>query len=142
MNLLCNIILSLIFACIATIHIYWAFGGNWGKQQAVPTTTTGVSLFVPNFFSCFGVGIILISFILLVNYGDLDFIPQKIYISLLIIVAIIFLMRTIGDFKYVGFFKKVNETNFARLDRNYYSPLCLIIFILIIVKLFNTIVNP
>ncbi|CAA7195551.1 DUF3995 domain-containing protein [Chryseobacterium potabilaquae] len=135
MNLFCNIALSLIFLCIGGIHIYWAFGGNWGKQQAVPTTPEGTPLFTPSFFSCFGVGIILLSFILLMNNENLDFISPKVSLYSKTIVAIIFLMRAIGDFKYVGFFKKINGTEFARLDGKYYTPVCLIIFILIIIKL-------
>ncbi|RMZ59992.1 DUF3995 domain-containing protein [Chryseobacterium nematophagum] len=134
MNLFCDIVLSLIFFCIGGIHMYWAFGGNWGKQQAVPTTIQGVPLFVPNFLSCFGVGIILLSFILLMNNENLGFISPKVSIYSKAIVAIIFLMRAIGDFKYVGFFKKIKGTEFARLDGNYYTPLCLIIFILIILN--------
>ncbi|RNA63539.1 DUF3995 domain-containing protein [Chryseobacterium nematophagum] len=135
MNLLCNIILSLIFFCIGAIHIYWAFGGNWGKQQAVPTTQEGVPLFAPSFFSCFGVGVVILSFILLINYDDVDFISPKKITFLQAVVAIIFFIRAVGDFKYVGFFKKIKGTEFARLDGNYYTPLCLIIFILIIIKL-------
>ncbi|PWN70221.1 DUF3995 domain-containing protein [Chryseobacterium phosphatilyticum] len=135
MNLFCNFTLTLILASIAIIHIYWAFGGSWGKQQAVPTTPTGVPLFAPGFVASFGVGAVLTCFIILVNLGNSDYIPQKIYTSLLALVALIFLIRSIGDFKYVGFFKKVNETNFARLDKRYYSPLCLTIFILFILKI-------
>lgn len=135
MNLFCNFTLTLILACIAIIHIYWAFGGNWGKQQAVPTTPTGVPLFAAGFVASFGVGAVLFCFIALVNIENSDYIPQKIYTSLRALVALIFLIRSIGDFKYVGFFKKVSNTNFARLDKKYYSPLCLIIFILMVTKL-------
>ena len=39
----------------------------------------------------------------------------------------IFILRAIGDFKYVGFFKKVKNTPFAKLDSKFYSPLCLLI---------------
>lgn len=41
------------------------------------------------------------------------------------LIAIIFLLRAMGDFNYVGFFKKVRETDFAINDSKYYSPLCL-----------------
>ena len=39
----------------------------------------------------------------------------------------IFLLRAVGDFRYVGFFKKVKNTAFARNDTRYYSPLCLLL---------------
>src|SRR5690606_30597553 len=42
------------------------------------------------------------------------------------IISGIFILRAIGDFKYVGFLKKIKETKFGKLDTKYYSPLCLI----------------
>jgi hypothetical protein len=35
------------------------------------------------------------------------------------------LARAMGDFNYVGFFKRVRGTRFARMDTLLYSPLCL-----------------
>ena len=43
------------------------------------------------------------------------------------IIPIIFLLRAIGEFKYVGFFKSVKKTDFGKLDTKFFSPLCLII---------------
>ncbi len=40
-------------------------------------------------------------------------------------ISAIFILRAIGDFKYVGFFKSVTGTEFASLDTMFYSPLCL-----------------
>ena len=37
------------------------------------------------------------------------------------------LARAIGEFKYVGFFKRVRGSRFARLDTWIYSPLCLLL---------------
>jgi hypothetical protein len=37
------------------------------------------------------------------------------------------LARAVGDFKYVGFSKRVRGTPFARLDTWIYSPLCLLL---------------
>ena len=42
-------------------------------------------------------------------------------------IGIVFLIRAIGDFKYVGFFKKVKGSLFAENDSRYYSPLCLVV---------------
>ncbi|MBK7465824.1 MAG: DUF3995 domain-containing protein [Saprospiraceae bacterium] len=47
-------------------------------------------------------------------------------------IAILFIVRAIGDFQYVGFFKKIKHSLFAEYDTNYFSPLCLIIGILAI----------
>lgn len=43
------------------------------------------------------------------------------------LIPLIFLLRAMGDFKYIGFFKKVKETDFAVRDTRFYSPLCLFI---------------
>ena len=41
--------------------------------------------------------------------------------------ATVFLLRAIGDFRLVGFSKRVRGSRFARLDTLVYSPLCLAI---------------
>lgn len=46
------------------------------------------------------------------------------------IIAGIFILRAIGEFNYVGFFKKIKQTKFGKNDTKYYSPLCLTIGIL------------
>jgi hypothetical protein len=40
------------------------------------------------------------------------------------LVALIFAARAVGDFRYVGFFKRVRDSRFGRLDSALYSPLC------------------
>ncbi|TKI67695.1 DUF3995 domain-containing protein [Lysinibacillus mangiferihumi] len=50
--------------------------------------------------------------------------------------AVIFLIRAIGDFKYVGFFKKIKHSQFARNDTWLYSPLCLFISLVYLFVLF------
>lgn len=45
-------------------------------------------------------------------------------------IAILFGLRAIGEFRYIGFFKKFKDSKFAEYDTKYYSPLCLIIAIL------------
>ena len=39
--------------------------------------------------------------------------------------ALLLLLRAIGDFHLVGFFKTVRGSRFAWLDSSLYSPLCL-----------------
>lgn len=45
-------------------------------------------------------------------------------------VALAFGLRAIGDFRYVGFSKRVREGLFARRDTWLYSPLCVLISLL------------
>ena len=55
------------------------------------------------------------------------FVPSWIFYSGTWVISLLFLLRTIGDFRYVGFFKSVTDTNFARWDTILFSPLCLFI---------------
>jgi len=42
-------------------------------------------------------------------------------------IPIIFILRAMGVFKYVGFFKKIKNTDFGKNDSKLFSPLCLAI---------------
>jgi hypothetical protein len=53
------------------------------------------------------------------------------------VIAALFLLRAIGDFKYVGFFKSVSQTDFARLDSLLFTPLCLLIAIAAFLIFYN-----
>jgi len=39
-------------------------------------------------------------------------------------VGVVLVLRAIGDFKYVGFFKRVRRSDFAKFDNWIYSPFC------------------
>jgi hypothetical protein len=41
------------------------------------------------------------------------------------VLCFIFIIRAIGEFKYIGFFKTIKNSKFAELDTKFYSPLCL-----------------
>lgn len=120
-----QLINTFIFVAISGIHFYWAFGGKLGVNAVIPEIL-GKSAFKPSFLAT-----IIMAFAMVVaawlswrpTIGNSDSI--LIYGNLA--VAIIFLIRAIGDFKYVGFTKKIKDSIFAKNDTNYYSPLCLII---------------
>ena len=76
-------------------------------------------------------GLLAIGFFILIKAGQLDFyIPAIVTTYGLWIVGILFIVRAIGEFTYVGFFKKIRHTRFGQNDTKYYSPLCLLIGIL------------
>jgi hypothetical protein len=43
------------------------------------------------------------------------------------LLALGLLARAVGEFRYVGFFKRVRGSRFARLDTLIYSPVCLLL---------------
>jgi len=105
---------SFIFIILGLLHFYWAFGGTFALNNALPTTREGVKLFNPGKFLTIVVGVILLIFAYMVLKMD----------SYIYILAILFAIRAIGDFNYVGFFKKIRSTPFAIYDTKYFSPLC------------------
>lgn len=85
---------------------------------AGPTFVVAAGLFAIGLFMLLKTGLILVSIPLwLDHYG-------------LWLIAGIFLLRSIGDFTYVGFFKTIKHTPFGKNDTQYYSPLCLAIALL------------
>jgi hypothetical protein len=118
---------TFIFTMLSGIHFYWAFGGKFGSKAVVPEMS-GEVVFKPSFLAT-----ILVAFALLLG-AWLSWKPHLnscnstlIYGNLAI--AIVMFIRAIGDFKYVGFFKKIKGTIFAKNDTYYYSPLCLLIWL-------------
>jgi hypothetical protein len=117
---------------LSFIHIYWAFGGQRGKELSVPTDNSGEKLFVPGVRATLTVAVGLLIFAM-INlsiqiWPDSGINPLYIKYGILVI-GLIFLLRTIGDFNYVGLMKKHKTSGFAKNDTQFYIPLCLVIFI-------------
>ncbi|MCE9598239.1 MAG: DUF3995 domain-containing protein [Spirochaetia bacterium] len=115
---------------IALLHAYWALGGRIGKFAALPEQD-GKPVFLPSKFATWLVAIALaFASLVALRAGDLiysSFLNSRISHWFCLGMAIIFLLRAIGDFKLVGFGKKVRGTQFARQDTLYYSPLCVLL---------------
>jgi hypothetical protein len=124
-----GILLAVIFAILGFFHLYWAAGGRFGGSMAIPTVG-GERLLNPTPFWTILVAAALFAAMLVV-LGRLKmwgaFVPSWIFYSGTWVISLLFLLRTIGDFRYVGFFKSVTDTNFARWDTILFSPLCLFI---------------
>ena len=130
-----TILLVLIFLALSGIHFYWALGNSWGFDAALPQNEKGESVLHPTRIQSAIVGIGLLIFgahFLLKKEAICIVFPTWIESGVTWIIAGIFFLRAVGDFKYVGFLKRITGTKFARRDTRFYSPLCLIIFILII----------
>ncbi len=129
MNSLLPIIVCTVFGMLAVWHFVMAFGDLSGQSAAVPSVE-GKPLFTPSRAATIAVGIVLILFGLLVatTSGMLQIgLPKLLLVWLSNALALGLLARAIGDFKYVGFFKRVCGSRFARMDTLVYSPLCLLL---------------
>jgi Protein of unknown function (DUF3995) len=116
---------TIIFLIIAGFHFYWALGGKFGSQAVIPQME-GKMAFQPPVFATIFVALAMVigAWLSWTPDGKMD---NKILIYGNLAIGIIFLIRAIGDFKYVGFFKKVKGSLFAENDSRYYSPLCLVV---------------
>lgn len=122
MNVLSMIVAIVMFA-VALLHFYWSFGGRFGLESAGPKLESNKE-FIPSgklifFVACLMLGLAVLPRQLINPIPALE--PIISYIGFLI--SAVFILRGIGDFKYVGMFKKVYNSNFALLDTRYFSPL-------------------
>ncbi|WP_316634694.1 DUF3995 domain-containing protein [uncultured Flavobacterium sp.] len=135
-----SVALFSVFLFLSFLHFYWSFGGKWGNQAVVPTKDGGAPVFIPGVISTFVVAIGLLCFgvFYLIKCGLIG-INLPIWLDQygFWILIFIFILRSIGDFDYVGFFKKHKSSPFALNDTKYYSPLCLVIGILTLVLELN-----
>lgn len=116
-----------IFAFLGFLHLYWAFGGQWGLAATLPATKEGTQLFRPGILACIVVALGLLGFAaysISLWQPLLAFLPDFLQRWGIWAIAGLFMLRSIGDFRYVGFFKEINNTLFAQMDTRYYSPLC------------------
>jgi hypothetical protein len=123
------IAVCLAFAAIALWHFYMAFAPAQGSSSAVPSVD-GKPLFVPSRGATIAVGIVLVGFALLVAAtAGLISVPvrRNVLVWLSFALALGLAARALGEFKYVGFFKRVRRSRFASADTWFYSPLCLLL---------------
>lgn len=131
---------SFILLILSGIHINWAFGGKWSLDRALPTNEEGKRVLNPTRVDSAIVAIGLLIFatyyLLKANIITLS-VPSHMLPYVGWAISSIFMLRAIGDFKYVGFFKRFKTTDFAKLDLKIYSPLSLSISIIgLLIELF------
>ncbi|GIZ07599.1 DUF3995 domain-containing protein [Flavobacterium sp. UMI-01] len=127
------ILLFSVFLFLSGIHFYWALGGKWGTGAVFPTQPETLKPQFPGPVPTAIVGICLmtIGLFYLVKAEILTIqLPELIHIYGLKFLTVLFTIRAIGEFNYIGFFKKYKQTRFGNNDTKYYSPLCVLIAIL------------
>ncbi|WP_231567326.1 DUF3995 domain-containing protein [Lacinutrix sp. Hel_I_90] len=125
-----SILLSLILIALGIIHFSWVFGGTFWFTESLPTNENGKRVLNPKKMDSAIVGLGLTTFGLfyLINAGVIPVnLPEQVIEYVGWIIPTIFLLRAIGEFKYVGFFKRIKHTEFGKRDTKLFSPLCLII---------------
>ena len=122
-----SLALAAVFITLACVHVFWAFGYGTLGGAAIPTRSDGRPLLRPSRGATLAVAMLLLvaAVVVLGDAGILAPIgPIMLYRVGAWVVGAVLLLRTIGDFRYVGLFKRERASRFARLDSRIYTPLC------------------
>lgn len=125
-----SLLLFLTFAILSGFHFYWFFGGSWGLEHVIPSKDSKVSsLSIPKFATLIvAFGLFFFGLIYFLKSGLSDFqLPAWINNHGYWFIPFLFFLRAIGEFKYLGLFKSIKHTKFAKADSKIFVPLCLFI---------------
>tara|TARA_R100001369_G_scaffold84103_1_gene116767 strand:+ start:6462 stop:6881 length:420 start_codon:yes stop_codon:yes gene_type:complete len=128
-----SILLGIILIGLGLIHFNWVIGGKFGFSESLPTKESGERVLNPKKIdsAIVGIGLTIFGIFYVLKSGLIEYsLPAWIIKYGSWIIPIIFLLRAIGEFRYVGFFKSIKKTEFGKLDTKIFSPLCLAIGIL------------
>lgn len=126
---------TILFFLLAALHVYWLLGGRWGLAVAVPTQANSKIVFEPGLIFKLATFVVIVglSIMGLLHYWAWTGVPSYIsgtYLSWgLSLISGIFFLRVLGDFNYVGLFKRIKDSDFAWYDNRLYMPLCLLLAI-------------
>jgi hypothetical protein len=115
-----------VLAGLSAIHLYWAFGGRRGQGAVVPTVA-GRPRFSPSRTATVVVAALLALSAVLVVGGVRGWPPRFVFRVGAAGVGLVLIARAVGEGRYLGFFKRERETEFACRDTWLYSPLCLVL---------------
>jgi len=135
-----TLILALaIIAFAAGFHAHWFFGGRHGFSVSLPQQRDGVPVMahrLPWWRPAAGgvaLCLILLALLLLDTAGHVDLgLPDEAVRLTLLGIGAAFVARTLVPNPYVGFFKWIRTTRWARYDTRLYSPLFLLLGLLIL----------
>ncbi|WP_080832282.1 DUF3995 domain-containing protein [Cohnella massiliensis] len=123
------LLVGIVSFILSGVHWYWVLGGKKGLLVAVPSRE-GEPLFRPSKRATGGVAALLAAMGLFVlqlgGYGE-PALPSWLFSPGGWGLSAAFILRAVGDFKWLGFFKSRKGTPFAKWDALLYSPLCLLL---------------
>jgi hypothetical protein len=124
---------------LAALHAYWAAGGRRGSAVAVPSME-GQAAFSPGPIATIAVAALLLAaaLVLLGRMGSFgQSLPRWFFATGAWTIASVFAARVIGDFRWFGIFRRVNDTSFAWWDARLYIPLSAFLAIAAAMVAFN-----
>ncbi len=121
-------LLALVLAVIAVLHVGWAFGRRAPGAAVIPEVN-GRPAFIPSRTATLAValGLAAAAMLALIGGGLVALpLPRALTRGAALLLGLVFVARAIGEFRLVGFFKRVRGTAFATWDTWAWSPLSLL----------------
>lgn len=127
-----------IIAFAAAFHLHWALGGRLGYSVSLPQRPDGTPLMahrLPLWRPAAGavaLGLAALALLLLAHAGYLPLpMPRSLASAALLATGAAFFARALVPNRYVGFFKSLRDTRWALYDTRLYSPLFLLLGVLL-----------
>ncbi|QAY78930.1 DUF3995 domain-containing protein [Sphingosinicella sp. BN140058] len=128
----------------AAFHVHWALGGHLGYSVSLPQLPDGTPVMAHRLPwwrpAAGGVALCLVCFalLLLTRAGHLHLpLPQALVRFVLLSVGAAFVARAVIPNRYVGLFKGLRTTRWAKYDTRLYSPLFLVLGLLTVWQAMN-----
>jgi hypothetical protein len=123
-------LVSGVLFLVSGIHWYWMAGGTKGSSAAIPARNSELLFRPTKIATAVVAGAMAAAGWFVLELGEV--VGRLLFAGWFYTyggwaLAGVFLIRSIGEFRWVGFFKQEKGTLFAKWDTRLYSPLCLCI---------------
>lgn len=130
-----------IIAFAAAFHLHWALGGRLGYSVSLPQRPDGTPVMAHRLpwwrpaAGAVALGLVALALLLLGHAGHLPLpLPPRLVRALLLATGAAFVARALVPNPWVGFLKTLRSTRWARYDTRLYSPLFLLLGLLIVTQ--------
>ena len=120
---------------LSGIHLYWMTGGRRGALAAIPSKGSELLFRPTKIATGIVAGALALAGWFVLELGEVVerlLFPDWLFFYGGWALSGVFIIRTVGEFRWIGFFKKQKGTLFAKWDTLLYSPLCLFIGICLV----------
>lgn len=126
-----GVLVAVAFAALGLLHLLWAAGWRSGTVATIPSDG-GKPLFQPSVFATLVVAALLFAAAAVVTgriglWGSA--LPRWPLAAGTWVLAAVFGARVVGDFRWVGLFKRASASDFAYWDTRLFVPLCALLAI-------------